>query len=236
MPFAAAPSPPAADQRVCVVVAAYREAAVIEQTIATLIRSFPDVVVVDDGSDDATAERACRAGAVVLRHPVNLGQGAALQTGIAYAIEQGAAYVATFDADGQHRPEDLRSMLDVLIAERLDIVLGSRFLGDTAGLPASRSLVLKAAVLFTRLTTGLRMTDTHNGLRVMTAAAAAQLRLQQNRMAHASEIIETIARLRLAYREVPVTVRYTEYSLRKGQKLSGSVNILVDLVIGWLLR
>jgi glycosyltransferase involved in cell wall biosynthesis len=223
-------------EEVHVVVPAYCEADVIAETVDALLRRFRHVVVVDDGSPDATAERACEAGAVVLRHAFNLGQGAALQTGITYALERGARYVATFDADGQHSVADLEAMLVVLAAGRLDVTLGSRFLGEAVGLPRMRSIVLKAAVLFTRATSGLRLTDAHNGLRVMTAEAARKLTITQNRMAHASELINQIARLRLKYEEVPVTVRYTEYSLTKGQKLGGSAGILVDLLVGWLSR
>lgn len=223
-------------KKVYVVVAAYREADVIAETVRTLIERFPNVVVVDDGSPDATSERACHAGAFVLRHPFNLGQGAALQTGITHALEQGADYVATFDADGQHAVADLERMLAVLIRDELDVVLGSRFLGETEGLPWSRLVALKAAVLFTNATSGLRLTDAHNGLRAMTAAAAGKLRITQDRMAHASEILNQIARLGLKYREVPVTIRYSEYSLRKGQKVRGSAWILVDLLVGWLSR
>jgi glycosyltransferase involved in cell wall biosynthesis len=222
--------------KVYVVVAAYREAGVIAETIGELVERFPNVVVVDDGSPDATPERACQAGAFVLRHPFNLGQGAALQTGITYALERGANYVATFDADGQHAVADLERLLTVLIGEQLDVVLGSRFLGETEGLPRGRLIALKAAVLFTNATSGLRLTDAHNGLRVMTAAAASKLRITQDRMAHASEILNRIARLGLKYREVPVTIRYSEYSLRKGQKMRGSAGILVDLLVGWLSR
>jgi len=217
-----------------VVVPAYCEAEVIADTVAALVKIFPDVIVVDDNSPDATARLASSAGATVLRHPVNLGQGAALQTGIAFALDRGAAYVATFDADGQHRPADLQAMFRVLLDERVDIVLGSHFLGNTERIPPSRSLLLKAAVLFSRTTTGLNLSDTHNGLRVMTAGAARALDIRQNRMAHASEIIEAIARRRLSYREAPVTIRYSDYSLRKGQKMTGTVNILVDLMVAWL--
>lgn len=219
-----------------VVVPAYREATVIADTVAALTDRFPRVVVVDDGSPDATAERARHAGAVVLRHPFNLGQGAALQTGMTYALEQGARHVATFDADGQHDVSDLEGMLIVLVEKNLDIVLGSRFLGATHGLPRGRSMALKAALWFTRATSGLRLTDTHNGLRAMTAATARKLQLTQDRMAHASEIINGIARLKLRYQEVPVAVHYSEYSLSKGQKLSGSADIVVDLLVGRLVR
>lgn len=219
-----------------IVVPAYREAGVIAGTVAGLLSVCSKVVVVDDGSADATADCACAAGATVIRHPVNLGQGAALQTGIVYALDRGARFIATFDADGQHRPHDIDAMLQTLKADGLDIVLGSRFLGQAEHLPPLRRRVLQAAVLFTRLTTGLKVTDTHNGLRVMTADAARRLNLVQDRMAHASEMLAQIAEHSLAYKEVPVTVSYSAYSLQKGQRLSGAFRVLADLVIGWLAR
>jgi glycosyltransferase involved in cell wall biosynthesis len=219
-----------------VIVPAFNEAAVIGPGVRDLRNRFANVVVVDDGSADATASAAFAAGAVVLQHALNAGQGAALQTGIDYALANGATYVATFDADGQHRVEDLVAMLAALQGGSHDIVLGSRFLGHAEGLPFVRRLVLKAAVLFTNLTTGLRLTDAHNGLRVMTARAARRLQIRQDGMAHASELIEQVGRLGLRYAEVPVTITYSEYSQAKGQRLSNSLLILRDLVAGWLLR
>jgi glycosyltransferase involved in cell wall biosynthesis len=219
-----------------VVVPAYNESAVIGPSVRGLRSLFANIVVVDDGSVDATAAAALAAGATVLRHAVNAGQGAALQTGINYALARGAAYVATFDADGQHQVKDLVAMLAVLQSGTHDIVLGSRFLGDAEGLSFARRLVLKAAVVFTNLTTGVRLTDAHNGLRVMTAAAARRLHLLQDGMAHASELIEQVGRLGLRYVEVPVTITYSDYSKAKGQRLSNSLLILRDLVAGWLLR
>ena len=145
-------------------------------------------------------------------------------------------YVATFDADGQHHAADLSRMIDALRSGAFDIVLGSRFLGHAESMPASRRLLLRAAVLLTRLTTGVTLTDAHNGLRVMTAVTARRLRLFQNRMAHASELVAQIGRLGLRVTEVPVTISYTRYSLEKGQRLTDSVRILVDLFAGWLLR
>lgn len=219
-----------------VVVPAYREAAVIRHTVAGLRGRLPHVVVVDDGSPDATGAEALAAGAAVVRHPVNLGQGAALQTGIEYALARGARYVATFDADGQHRVDDLLAMLGTLQREPLDIVLGSRFTGEARGLTFMRRLVLKAAVLFTNLTTGVRLTDAHNGLRVMTAEAARRIELHQDDMAHASEFVGQVGRLGLRFREVPVTILYSDYSVHKGQRLSNSFRILSDLLSGWLQR
>jgi len=219
-----------------VVVPALNEAQVIRRSVSELRDVFANVVVVDDGSEDTTGEEALAAGAVVLRHPINLGQGATIQTGIEYALSRGAEILATFDADGQHHVEDLRKMLQVLCQEQPDIVLGSRFLGRAEGIGRLRRLVLKAALGFTNLTTGVRLTDAHNGLRIMTAATARRLRIRQDRMAHASELVAQIGRLGLEVREVPVTITYSEYSVGKGQRLSDSFRIVLDLFTGWLLR
>src|SRR4051812_24983359 len=217
------------EQCVWVVIAAFNEARVIGRVIADVQRHGYHVVVVDDGSADATAEAAAQAGAQVVQHPVNLGQGAALQTGIEYALERRADAVVTFDADGQHRAQDIASLLAALDQNGVDFALGSRFLGASIDLPPARRILLKAATWFTRVTTGLELTDTHNGLRAMTRRGASRIALRQNRMAHASELLEQIAHSGLGYVEVPVTIEYSAYSLAKGQKLSDSISILVDL-------
>ena len=218
-----------ADATAWVVIAAYDEARMIGQVVAGLTSGPYRVVVVDDGSHDATAEAAARAGAEVLRHPLNLGQGAALQTGIEYALLRGAERIVTFDADGQHRPLDVAVLLDALRVEKADFVLGSRFLGTAVAMPPLRRLILRAATWFTRLTTGLEVTDAHNGLRAMTRRGASAIHLRQNRMAHASEILHQIAASGLPYVEAPVTIEYSRYSLAKGQRASEFVVILLDL-------
>jgi glycosyltransferase involved in cell wall biosynthesis len=147
---------------------------------------------------------------------------------------QQADYIATFDADGQHRIEDLRRMLEILKKENFDIAMGSRFLEKPNNISLRRKIILKGAILITWLTTGVRLTDAHNGLRVMTGEAARKLRITQNGMAHASEIIELLKRHQLRFVEVPVTILYTDYSLRKGQPLSNALNILLELVTGRL--
>jgi glycosyltransferase involved in cell wall biosynthesis len=219
-----------------VICAAYNEATTIGRVVTELGRAGYQVVVVDDGSADQTRYIAAAAGAHVVTHPVNLGQGAALQTGIDYALAQGADILVTFDADGQHRVADIPVMVEALWRERADFALGSRFLGQTYNLPTLRRWVLYAATIFTRLTTGLRLTDSHNGLRALTRRGAAAIRLRQNRMAHASEILVEIAHSGLRYVEVPVTIEYTAYSLAKGQRLGDSVAILLDLVAQELYR
>jgi glycosyltransferase involved in cell wall biosynthesis len=226
---AAAPTP-ADDASVWVVVPAYREAAVIGEVMAGLRGRFRNVLVVDDGSPDDTGERARAAGAQVMRHAVNLGQGAALRTGIAQALRLGAEVIVTFDADGQHRPEDAWQLVEAVRAGRCDVALGSRFLGSTVGMPASRRWLLKSAVWLTRLLYGVRLTDAHNGLRALSADAARRIRIRHNGMAHASEIVHEALRLRLRVLELPVVIVYSGYSLAKGQKMSNSLAIVADLL------
>lgn len=223
-------------ERVALVIAAYNEAVIIRSVVTDARKVFPWVVVVDDGSDDDTAIEAGVAGATVLVHPINLGQGAALQTGIDYAVLNDASHVVTFDADGQHLASDVVNMLQLMYKHDAQVVLGSRFLGSAEAMSNARRLLLKAATAFTRITSGLQVTDAHNGLRVLRRDAAQTIRLRQNRMAHASEILNEIGRRKLRYVEAPVTIRYTEYSKTKGQSGWGSVNILFDLFLARLRK
>jgi glycosyltransferase involved in cell wall biosynthesis len=215
--------------QVWVVIAAYEEATVIGTVVADVKRSGYRALLIDDGSTDATGAVAAEAGGMVLRHPINLGQGAALQTGIEFALSREAEVIVTFDADGQHRAADIAILIDALARQGADFALGSRFLGGSLNQPLSRRMLLKAATLFTRLTTGLRVTDTHNGLRAMTRRGASSINLRQNRMAHASEILHQIAASGLTYVEAPVRIEYSAYSLSKGQTLGDALMILVDL-------
>ncbi len=221
--------PSQSDGRVWVVVPAYNEARVIAGIIAELKWDAHRIVLVDDGSSDSTAEVAAECDAVVLRHPINLGQGAALQTGIEFALARGAEFIVTFDADGQHRTAEIGRLIDALETHRADFALGSRFLGSAVNVPPLRRMLLRAATLFTRLTTGLALTDAHNGLRAMTRRGALRIRLRQNRMAHASEILGQIAASGLKFVEVPVTIDYSSYSLAKGQRSGDLIVILLDL-------
>jgi polyprenyl-phospho-N-acetylgalactosaminyl synthase len=222
--------------QVYVVIPAYNEGTVIFRVVSDVNRAGYSVVVIDDGSSDTTAEQARAAGATVIQHPFNLGQGAALQSGIEYALTQAAECIVTFDADGQHRVSDISLLTDALVRERADFALGSRFLGQAPNLPPLRRLVLHAATAFTRLTTGLQLTDTHNGLRAMTRRGANAIKLRQNRMAHASECLAQIASSGLRYVEQPVTIEYSAYSLAKGQHVRDAVHILLDLFARKLYR
>lgn len=214
------------------IVPLYNEGTVVQEVIREARDVFPNIVCIDDGSTDDSAVQALAGGAVVLQHPINLGQGAALQTGIDFALLQpGAEYFVTFDSDGQHRTEDAERMVERLRHEPLDIVIGSRFLDNRTNAGRMKKAVLRLAVFFERVTTGVKLTDAHNGLRAMNRHAASTLRITQNRMAHASEIVGLIGRKKLRYDEEAVQIIYTDYSRAKGQSLWNSVNILSELFI-----
>jgi len=217
-----------------VVVPAYCEATVLPGVVSALRDRGWHVVVVDDGSSDASAQVAADAGAIVVRHVINLGQGAALRTGFRFALAQpDTRYVVTFDADGQHDPDAIATLIAPLELGEADVVLGSRFLtpGLQQHIPILRRALLRTATWVGRTTTGLPLTDAHNGLRAFTAAALRQLQLTQDRMAHASEIQAEIARHNLRCVERQVHVRYTSYSIAKGQRLVDAISILWDLLL-----
>ena len=213
-----------------VVVPVFNEDSTVTAVVADLLSVFDSVVCVDDGSADSSAEAARLAGAVVLRHAVNRGQGAALQTGFEYVLRQtDAEYCVTFDADGQHLVADALRMVERAEETGVDVVLGSRFTGTTEAMPWMRSLVLKGGIWFTRRTAGLDVTDTHNGLRVLRRTALRKIHLRLPRMAYASELLSAIVPAGLTYVEEPVSVLYTEYSMAKGQRNANAINILLDL-------
>jgi len=206
-----------------------------EKMILNVIKSlnnegYKNIVVVDDGSRDNGYEVVKRdTDVIVTKHIINRGQGAALQTGMEIAIEKGAKYIVHFDSDGQHDVKDIDHMLKTLIESKYDIVLGSRFLQKN-NIPLKKRIVLKLGILFTYLLSQIWLTDVHNGLRVMTSETAKKLNLQHDRMEHASEILDKIKVLNLNYKEVPVTIHYTDYSQSKGQSLSNSINIAFKLI------
>jgi glycosyltransferase involved in cell wall biosynthesis len=191
---------------------------------------YHNIVVVDDGSKDNGYEVVKKnTDAIITRHIINRGQGAALQTGMEVAIDRGAKYIVHFDSDGQHDVKDLDHMLETLIKGKYDIVLGSRFIQENK-IPLKKRIILRLGIIFTFLLSQIWLTDVHNGLRVMTAQTAKKLDLQHDRMEHASEILDKVKSLNLKYKEVPVTIHYTDYSQAKGQKISNSINIAIKLI------
>ena len=219
-----------------VVIPAYNECNRLPSVLKGLVGRGLHIVVVDDGSRDATAEVAAGHDVFVLRHLINRGQGAALRTGVQFAISQDAQEIVTFDADGQHQADDIPVLLAALREGDVDLVLGSRFLGSAPGIPFHRRIMLKLAIVFTRVTTGLKLTDVHNGLRAMTAEAARRLTFTEDGMAHASQILSIAAQLRLRITEVPCSIHYSPQSLEKGQRTSAAIGILGRLAISRIVR
>ncbi len=215
---------------VWIIVPAFNEAPVIGDVVAELRSAFAHVVCVDDGSRDETGDAALRAGAHVVPHPVNLGQGAAIQTGVEYARRQpGATAFATFDADGQHRVTDVLAMLERLARGDVDIVIGSRFSGATISrTPPLKRLILRTAAWLSPASRRLGLTDAHNGLRVFNRRVAESLNLTMAGMSHAGEFVSLIDTNRWRVAEEPVEILYTEYSLAKGQPILNGVNIVFD--------
>jgi polyprenyl-phospho-N-acetylgalactosaminyl synthase len=214
------------DQNTWVVTAAYNEAAVVGDVITVVVGAGWKVIVVDDGSRDDTAGVARSCGATVLRHAMNLGQGAALQTGIDFALRRGADRIVTFDADGQHAVEDIPALVAAL--DDADVALGSRRLGGAVGANVARRLLLFLATVVSNLVSGLSLTDAHCGLRAFRASVAPQLRMTQDHMAHASEFLSLLRKSGVRFVEVPVHVRYTAYSQMKGQSGLQAIRILFD--------
>ncbi len=226
---------PDPNQEIWIVIPAYNEESSIGNVLEQLVQKGYSILVIDDCSQDKTAEVSLSYPVILLKHMINLGQGAALQTGFDYVLQfTDAKYVITFDSDGQHDAEDIPKLLTLLKTDQYDVVLGSRFLNKGAidGMSFAKLVTLKGGLLFTQLTTGLKITDTHNGLKGFSVAALRMIHINQNRMAHASEILSQISKYKLRYCEAPVTIRYSAYSIRKGQSIFNFLNILWDLFFG----
>ncbi len=215
-----------------ILIPAYNEEAVVHGVVSRVLKKYKYVVCVNDGSTDSTLAELQKTNAYVVNHPINLGQGAALQTAIEFAREiPGVNYFVTYDSDGQHDLNDVAKMVKEIKNHNVDILLGSRFIGTTINMPNTKRFILKAAVLFTNITTGLKLTDTHNGLRAFNKKVADDLQLKMSDMSHASEILEIVALKKYRYKEVGVTIKYTEYSTSKGQSILNGINIIFDTLI-----
>lgn len=217
-----------------IVIPAYNE----ESNIASVIEGlksngYKDIVVVDDGSKDKTYEIAKNTGVHTLKHVINRGQGAALQTGMDFALLKDADIIVHFDADGQHNPQQIKDLITPIINKQADICLGSRFLSKQK-IPGSRKIVLNGGKLIIRAMYGIKLTDVHNGFRVMSRDAAQKIRIRGDGMEHASEILEQIKKKRIKYKEVPVIINYSEETLKKGQKNTNAIKILFKMIMAKL--
>lgn len=215
------------------VVPAYNEEKIIGSVIRDLFNQVDKVVVVDDGSKDNTVQVAEKAGAEVLVHDINRGQGAALQTGHEQALKLGADYVVDFDGDGQFDSKDIERALLFLQEKQAEVLLGSRFLGTESKIPFSKKYFLfPLARIINRIFGGPKVSEAHNGFRIYTKKALEKIIINQDRMAHATEILSLIKKYKLVYVEFPVKVIYHEY----GQGVGGGIQVVKDLIWGRFLK
>lgn len=220
-----------------IVIAAYNEEKSISKVVRELLTAkYSNIIVVNDGSKDNTKNVAKEAGAIVISHIINRGQGAALRTGIRAALQKGADIIITFDADGQHCVEDIPK-LEAVINNGYDAALGTRFAkGASTNAPLIRRIFLKGGALIFRLMYGIALTDSHNGLRALSKHAASTIEIKGRGMEHASEIVEEIARKKIKFKEVPVTIKYTDYSIEHGQGNLNAFRILFKMIIKKLVK
>jgi len=220
-------------EKIFIVMPAYNETEVIVSTIKPLLLKGYEVVVVDDGSKTDIEKFLAGTNVHFLKHDINLGQGAALQTGMDYAKQFEPDFVVHFDADGQHSLEDIEYFIEQAKAHNVEMVIGSRFLKrETRDLvPSKRRMLLRVARFINYIFTGLFLTDAHNGFRVVRGSALHKLKITENRMAHATEILRLIKRNKISFVEAATKIHYTEYSMQKGQRASNSFNILIDLIL-----
>lgn len=218
------------------VIPAFNEEKTILEVINSVKPYVSEIVVVDDGSEDSTAylvetSRVC--GTSLLKHIVNRGQGAALETGTEYAIKRGADIIVHFDADGQFVAEEINDMVKLIKEGRADAVFGSRFLGKKSHLPFFKKyIIMPLARLMNKMLLGVDLTDPQNGFRALSKEVAANLKIEQRGMAHCSEILYKVKSGGFKIDEAPVTVIYNNF----GQRFSGGVKIVKELFLGMLVK
>jgi polyprenyl-phospho-N-acetylgalactosaminyl synthase len=218
-----------------IIIAAYNEEKNISSVISSLKQEgYNKIIVVDDGSKDNTYKIAKKNGAITLKHSINRGQGAALQTGMTYALLNNADYLVHFDADGQHNPKEIKNMLEPIKNKETEITLGSRFLKKQK-IPFIRKIMLKGGIFIIWLFYRIKLSDAHNGFRAFSKEAAKKIIITTDRMEHASEIIEQIKANNIKYKEIPVTIKYTKETLEQGRKGQGSFDS-IKIVFKMLMK
>ncbi|MCX6762567.1 MAG: glycosyltransferase family 2 protein [Candidatus Moranbacteria bacterium] len=214
-------------EKIFIVIPAFNEEAVIQEVIDEAKKSgYENIIIVDDGSSDDTFQKAKERNVFALRHKINRGKGAAAKTGIEAAKLLGAEIAVTMDADGQHNPADIAKMIQ-LLENGHDVVLGTR-LQNPAGMPQYKIFANRIGNFFTWMIYGLWVTDSQSGFRAYSKRAMEQIDTRTDHYEYDSEVIREIRRNQLKHVEIPIEVRYTEYSMGKLQK-QGFVNGLKTL-------
>lgn len=218
--------------KILVVIPAFNEAESLTRILPKFKGCLYNILVIDDGSTDHTKDVLLNLSANYICHSQNLGQGAALMTGMKYANDGNYDIVVHFDADGQHQVPDIATLITPLLTNQYDIALGSRFLKreTISRIPFRRRALLRIARYVDFAFSGILLSDVHNGLRALNRNAFSQMNLTLPRMAHASQILQEIKRLGLRYKEVPVDIVYFEQKHKKGQSLIVAFGIVLDLL------
>ncbi|MGD2249940.1 MAG: glycosyltransferase family 2 protein [Candidatus Methanofastidiosia archaeon] len=193
--------------KVVVTITAYNEAKVIKSVLDDIPDSM-DIIVVDDGSTDKTAEIAQKCGAKVVKHPFNLGQGAAVVTGFKAALQGDYDVIVEMDGDGQHDPHEIHKFLDKIVKGTSDFVVGSRYLGSTYKAPLYRRMGIPFFTYLVNMITDYNLTDSMCGFRVFTAEGLQKFcyGLNQSRQYMAPEIFIKASRCGLTVEEIPVHI------------------------------
>tara|TARA_B100000401_G_C52806988_1_gene721598 strand:- start:748 stop:1425 length:678 start_codon:yes stop_codon:yes gene_type:complete len=217
-----------------VIVPAFNEQNVIKDIINNLLKNFSNVIVINDGSNDKTLEIINDLDIKILSHEINLGVGAAVQTGFDYVSDiPDAKAVITFDADGQHLVDDAVAMAkEILICDE-GIIFGTRFPKHSKNIPKVKRIVLKLIAKITDLVTGVTLSDAHNGLKAYKVSTIKELELQFSSYSYESELITQVAKKKIDYKEMSTDIKYTSYSIKKGQKLLNGLLIIEDLLKLW---
>ena len=219
------------DAETYIIIPVFNEAKVVADVVKKVQKYFDNVICVNDGSSDKSGECITKTGGTLVEHAINLGAGAATQTGVDYALQfPEAKYFVTFDADGQHDIKDAVKMLKYLKQNDLDIVLGSRFIGKVYNISRAKRVFLNLGAYVSNKTSKVKLTDPHIGLRAFNRNFAENLKLTLPDFSHASEVLYRISEGKYKYAEVPVTVTYSDYSKAKGQPMLNVINITIDLL------
>lgn len=230
VPTAAPAEPLYRDHRVAVVVPAYNEELVIGSVILRARQHADTVIVVDDGSSDHTAEIADLAGADVVRMPKNGGKASALMAGFDHAKEIGFDAIVMMDADGQHDPEEIPTVAAPVLEGKADLVIGSRFLGKKAKVPAYRRLGQEVLTLATNVGSACPTTDSQSGFRALSKKALDNLDFISDGYAIESDMIAHFAGRGLTITEVPISVRYDVPNQHKMNPLSHGFGVLTTII------
>ncbi len=222
--------------KLTLIIPAFNEERVITQVLRNAKKELSgipnlEIVVVDDGSSDATSSRAQEQNVTVLRHPINRGLGGALGTGLEYAKRHNTDIAVTFDADGQHDAKDIRRVIEPIVKNKADVVIGSRTLEGFNKIPFDRKVIILLSNVVTRLLYGLKTTDSQSGFRAFSRTALQLLNIKTQGMEVSTEFFSEIKTKKLECTEIPISVIYSEYSRSKGQSNLNAFSVLARLLL-----